>query len=329
MKAIITNKSNSIQDLQLIDDYPIPALESDEVLVKVMAVALNRADLLQAYGKYPAPKTAKNQDILGLEYSGIITQLGNNVNNFQLGDRIMGLVPCGAYAQYLSTHSDTLIKIPEGMSFREAASIPEAYITAYDALILQSKLKFNQTILISAIGSGVGLAALQLAKLLNGTVIGSSRSIAKLNQVNSFGLDHGLLVTENDFAQEVLRITKNLGCNHIIELVGGNYLAQDIECCAHQGNIVVIGLLAGLNCQINLGRILSNRLNICGTTLRSRPLAEKIQIVKSFNQDIMPFIANAKLKTFIDKTYDFNDTHKALDYLASNQSLGKIVLTLE
>ncbi len=326
MQAIVVDKPIGPSGLRLVNDYPVPEIGANDILVQVKAVGLNRADLIQSYGKYNPPPGSICPDIIGLEYAGIVVRVGSRVVNFKIGDRVFGLVASAAMGQYLCTHSQTAILIPQDLDFEVAASLPEAFITAYDALVLQAGVKLNQSVLISAIGSSVGLAALQIAKLYNCIVVGSSRTPDKLKLAQNIGLNFGFTVESGSFVQSVLEYTRQIGVDNVLELVGGNYLKQDIECCSYRACIVIIGLLAGIKTEVNLALILAKRIRIYGTTLRSRDLSEKIELANVFASEILPLVKSGKLKPFITKVYSLKDLHLAFNDLESNKYAGKLIL---
>ncbi len=326
MKAVKI-KTFSEQPILELDELAKTNPESLEVKVQIKAAGVNQADLLQAKGKYPAP-SGYPQDIPGLEFAGVITELGQAVDKLKVVDRVFGLTGGGAYAEELVIHWQCVSKIPDNISFIEAAALPEVLITAYDALITQMKLSMGETLLISAIGSGVGLAALQIAKNMGVTVIGSSRTKEKLSKAQSFGLDHSLCVEGGRFSAPVKEICPS-GVNVVLELVGGDYFNEDIESAAVQGRIILVGLLAGRTTNIDLGKILTKRLLVKGTTLRARPLAEKILANQILEKNLVPLIEAGKLQPIIDEIFPLKEATQALEYLASNKSFGKIVLTCE
>ena len=326
MKAVKI-KSYSEQPVLELADMPSQRPQSFEVKINVKAAGVNQADLLQARGKYPAPKNCP-QDIPGLEFAGVITELGQFVDKFRIGDRVFGLTGSGAYTQELIVHADCVSKIPENLSFVEAAAIPEAFITAYDALITQMKLAIGETLLISAIGSGVGVAALQIAKSMGVKVIGTSRTQDKLSKAQTFGLDYPLCVDEQKFASAVKEIFPS-GVDVILELIGGDYLIEDIDCAAQKGRIIIVGLLAGRMANIDLGKILSKRLTIKGTTLRARPLAEKILANQILEKNLVPLIEAGKLCPVINEIFPLKEATQALKYLASSKNFGKIILACD
>ena len=326
MKAIVIKTPGEQPILELID-LPSSAPEIHEVKVKVKAVGVNQADVMQVKGKYPAPPEYP-QDIPGLEFAGVVDAVGAAVNKLKVGDRVFGLIGGGAYTEEINIHADCVTKIPSNISFVDAAAIPEVFITAYDALITQLKLAMGECLLISAIGSGVGLAALQIAKHMGVTVIGSSRSKEKLKQTDVFALDHKIFVEDGKFALKIKEVYP-AGPDVIFELVGGDYLAEDINCAAPQGRIILVGLLAGRSANLDLVKILTKRLLIKGTTLRSRPLAEKIQANQILENNLVPLFQSGKLRPVIDQIFSLKDAAAAIKHLDSGNVFGKVVLTCD
>lgn len=326
MQAIVIEKPGGPEVLKL---QTVPDVEpgKGEVRVKVKATAVNRADILQRAGKYPAPADSPS-DIPGLEFAGEVDAIGATVNNYSLGDRVFGLVGGGSYAQHVIVNSHVLSRIPDNLSFEEAAAIPEAFITAYDAMITQAKLQPGETVLINGVASGVGTAAVQIARAIGACSIGTSRSKTKINQIKDLGLSDAIVVSSGTFADEVLGITNGAGVDVVLELIGGNYLQEDLRCVAVQGRIILVGLLDGASSALNLGIILTKRLKICGTTLRARPLEEKIAVAKVFNKSVLPLIAKQSLRPVIDKVFPLSRAGEAQTYVESNQSIGKVVLTV-
>lgn len=329
MQAIVITEPGDVSVLKL-KEVPKPEPNPHQVLIEVYAAGVNRLDLLQRQGNYPAPP-GDPQDIPGIEYAGIVAQVGDKVSKAKVGDRVCGLVGGGAYASYLVSHEDMLIPVPPHLSLVEAAAIPEPYLTAYDAIFLHGKLKEKQTILINAVASGVGMAAVQIAKLKNCQTIGTSRTRDKLLRCQNMGLDHGLLTNSESlkFAQAVLDLTEGTGVNLILELAGASYLEDDLQCLAYKGHLILVGLLAGSTSQINLATVLRKRLTIIGTVLRHRPLAEKIELNQRFNNEIMPYFATGNLAPMIDEVFSLEEAGDAQRYMAKNSNLGRIILAIK
>ena len=324
MRAITITKPGG-PDVLAIVDRAVPEPARGEVRVRVRATAVNRADLLQRMGVYPAPPDAP-ADIPGLEIAGEVEALGPGVELLATGDRVFGLVGGGGYAEAIVAHERTLARIPPGVSFEDAAAIPEAFITAHDAIVTQANLRGGEVLLVSAVGSGVGTAAIQLARAYGATVIGTARTRDKLALAKPLGLDVGITAEGGKFADAVRSASPD-GAAVILELVGGNYLAEDLRCVQTLGRIVLVGLLAGAKTELDLGLVLRKRVRIFGTVLRSRPLEDKIAAMRAFEAQVVPLLARGLIKAVIDRVMPLEQAARAHERMASNEGFGKIVLT--
>ena len=310
--------------LELQTDAPTPDPGAGQVRVRVRATALNRADLLQRAGQYPAPPDAP-ADILGMEYAGEVDAVGPGVRELQVGHRVFGLVGGGSYAEYVIVPERALSRLPAGMPFEEGAAIPEAFITAYDAMVLQGELRAGSVVLVQAAASGVGTAAVQIAKAVGAQVIATARSEAKLATVRALGADHTVHVQDACFAAAVTALAPN-GVDVVLELVGGAYVAEDVKVVATLGRIVLVGLVAGRSVELDLGALLRKRARILGTVLRSRPLEEKIAAHRVLDACLVPLFAEGKLKPVIDRVMELADADAAHERMKQNAGIGKIVL---
>lgn len=326
MKAVYIREFGGTQGLE-IHEVPDPSEPTGtQVLVRVKAAALNRADLLQRRGLYPPPK-GFSQNIPGLEFAGEIVQTGESVTNARIGDRVFGITAGEAQAEFLLIDKSLLAKIPDNLSFTEAAAIPEAFVTAHDALLSLGGLKENETLLIHAVGSGVGLAALQLAKAKGATVIGTSRTADKLDKCREFGLDEAILISENTNLSETVRNrTDGKGVDLILDLVGASYFQANLDSLAVKGRLILVGLTGGAKTDFDLGIALRKRLKIVGTVLRGRSVAEKAEAVEKFAADVSPLLVSGKVKPNVDKVFRLEDVARAHEYLESNESFGKVIL---
>lgn len=323
MRAIAITKSGGPEVLALVErDAPQPS--RGEVRVRVRATAVNRADLLQRVGAYPAPADSP-PDIPGLEIAGEVDAVGQGVERLEVGDPVFGLVGGGGYAEQVVSHERALAKIPDGISFEDAAAIPEAYCTAHDAMVSQANIKSGETLLIHAVGSGVGTAAVQLAKALGVNVIGTARTADKLERAKQLGMDHGIVAEGGKFADAVNALG---GADVTLELVGGAYVAEDLRCVKTLGRIVLVGLMAGTKGDIDLGLLLRKRARIFGTVLRARPLEEKIAAMRAFETQVVPLVARGVLKPIVDAVMPLHQAAKAHERMQSNAGFGKIVLTV-
>lgn len=329
MRAITITKPGGPDVMQLVD-RPLPTPGRGEVRVRIHATAVNRADLLQRMGVYPAPADVP-ADIPGLEYAGVVDALGEDTTGLAIGDRVFGLVGGGAYAEALVVHGRALARIPEELSFEEAAAIPEAFLTAYDAIVTQGKLTGGEPLLVHAVGSGVGTAAVQLGRALGAQVLGTARNADKLERARALGLHEPILVgADGKFADRVRGMSEGKsGAAVVLELVGGAYVEEDLRCVQTLGRIVVVGLTAGARATLDLGALLSRRARILGTVLRSRPLEEKIAIMRTFERELVPMISRGLLKPVIDTVMPLAEVARAHERVAKNETFGKIVLTVE
>jgi NADPH2:quinone reductase len=298
-----------------------------ELLVRVRATALNRADLLQIRGNY-APPPAVPPDVPGLEYAGEVLAVGPRVRRFRPGDRVMGLVGGGAWAEQLTVHEREALPIPEGMDFTDAAALPEVYLTAFDALVLQGGLRTGETVLVHAVASGVGSAAALLCRAMGVRVVGTGRNATKLERAREWGVERTVLVDSAPprFAEAVRQATGGRGVDLALDLVGGDYVPETLEALAPQGRVMLVGLVAGSRTQVNLGILLMKRLRLTGTVLRSRPLEEKIALAQAAERHLLPLFRSGALKPVIDAVVPMKDIRDALARMASNETVGKVVL---
>ena len=329
MKAVVITRFGGPEVLE-IQDVPKPQPGPDEVVIHVRGSALNRADLLQRRGGYAAPPGVP-QNISGLEYAGEVAELGTNVRRWQKGDRVMGIVGGGAHAEFVTTHQDAVAAVPTNLGWPDAGAIPEVFITAHDAL-QQAAFKAGESVLVHAVGSGVGLAAIQLVRALGGRAFGSSRTPDKIERAKEFGLESGYLVLEPDaltglsaFAENV---TDGRGFDVVLDLNGGAYFAASLEAMALKGRIILIGGVAGGKADVDLYQILRKRLHIIGTVLRARSLEEKIAITNAFAGEVVPLLAEGTIQPVIDSVFPLEKIRDAHRRLESNETFGKVVLTM-
>jgi NADPH2:quinone reductase len=325
MKAVVITEPGGPGVLAVRDvRRPVPA--AGEVLVRVRAAGINRADLLQREGRYPPPHGAV-ADIPGLEVAGEVASLGTGSRAWKEGDRVMGLVPAGAYAEFVVVHEAVAMPIPASWSFEQAAAVPEAFITAYDALFRQMRLQAGERVLIHAVGSGVGTAAVQLAKAYRARSFGTSRTAAKLERARALGLDVPIDSATEDFAEVVRRRTKGRGVDVVLDLVGAPVLAGNIRALARGGRMIIVGLVGGRTAPLDLGGILSKRLSVVGTVLRARSLDEKIAVTADFAAEVMPLLETGIVRPVVEASYPLADAAEAHRRLESNEVFGKLVLT--
>jgi len=312
-----------------IRDTTRPQPSPEEVLVRVHASGLNRADLLQRQGKYPPP-VGYPVEIPGIEFAGEIVETGAAVRKWKTGKRVFGLVGGAAHAQYLTTHQDLIAEIPENLEWPEAAAIPEAFITAHDALWIQAALRPSETVLINAVGSGVGLAAVQLVRALRAVPYGCSRTAQKLHQAKTLGMEDGIVTGDNldHLVSAIEQLTHGQGVNVMLDLLGGPYVNAGQKLMAVKGRMMLVGTVAGGNYQLESRYVMSKRLQIRGTVLRARSLEEKIRATQAFASEVVPLLANGSLQPTIDSRFPLDEIADAHRRLESNQSAGKVILEL-
>ena len=317
-------------DVLAVRRVPVPHPGPGEVLVMVRASALNRADLLQRQGKYPAPPGAP-ADIPGLEFAGEVVALGSETEHSLLGKRVFGLVAGGAHAEFLTTHAAALAEVPDNLTWEEAAAVPEAFITAHDAL-RQARCRPNEYTLIHAAGSGVGLAAIQLARVIGARPLGTSRSAEKLARAQELGLQAGFVLASTDSHENLepwaKQHTHGHGVDVALDLVGGQVFAATLRCMALRGRVILIGTVAGRTSEIELGSLLSRRLSIVGTVLRSRSIAEKVAATRLFAAEVVPMLEQRRIRPVIDSVFPLSDIVEAHRRLESNATFGKVVISL-
>lgn len=323
MKAVYIEQFGGAENISVrdVDDPSDPI--GTEVVVLVRAAGLNRADLLQRQGFYPAPKGYPER-VPGLEFAGKIVGVGAKASRFRLGDRVFGITAGGAQAEFIKIDESLLAAVPDRLDLTEAAAVPEAFITAHDAIIAQCELGAGETLLIHAVGSGVGLAALQIAKARSARVLGTSRTPGKLVRCAEFGLD--LAISSNDFAAEVKSATNGHGVNVILDLVGAKAFSGNLASLAVKGRMILVGLVGGRTAEFDLGQALSKRLTIIGTVLRSRSAKEKADATARFVADVIPLFERGDVRPNVDRVFDVAEVRDAHRYLESNESFGKVVL---
>jgi putative PIG3 family NAD(P)H quinone oxidoreductase len=329
MKAVVITRFGGPEVLE-VRDVPEPQPGPDEVLVHVRSTALNRADLLQRLGQYPAPPGA-TQNIPGLEFAGEVAELGANTHRWSKGDRVMGIIGGGAHAEFVTAHQDALAVVPPNLEWPAAGGVPEVFMTAHDAL-KQADFKAGENVLVHAVGSGVGLAATQLVRALGGRAFGTSRTPDKIDRAKLFGLKSGFAVAEPSslaglsvFAKDV---TGGSGFDVVLDLNGGPYFAASLEAMAMRGRIILIGGVAGGKADVDLYQILRKRLHIIGTVMRARSLQEKIATTTAFGEEVVPLLAQGSIQPVVDSVFPLEKIQDAHRRLESNETFGKVVLTM-
>ncbi|HEY7994054.1 MAG TPA: NAD(P)H-quinone oxidoreductase [Candidatus Eremiobacteraceae bacterium] len=320
MKALVITRPGGPDVLSVVD-RPKPQPRGDEVLVRVRAAGVNRADIMQREGHYPAPPDSP-QDIPGLEYAGVVEAIGPDVSTRKVGQRVFGLVGGGAQAEYLVTREHLSLLVPDAVDDIDAGAIPEAYITAHDALYTQGALARSERVLIHAVGSGVGIAALQLAKARDCMVFGTSRTADKLEKAKALGLDVAIDPASAPFDHVAHDI------DVVIDFVGAPYLEQNLKALRTRGRLIVVSTLGGASASLPLRTLMTKRLRINGTMLRARPFDEKVEATRAFEHDVMPLLANGAIRVQIDTTFRLDHAAAAHELVASNVNFGKVVFAL-
>lgn len=324
MRAIVIARAGGPEVLEE-QERPVPEPGPSEIRVRVRASALNRADLLQRRGGYPAP-AGWPADVPGLEYAGEVDAVGPGAGLWAPGSRVMGIVGGGGHAEYVCVHEREAVRVPPNLSWHEAAAVPEVFFTAYDAVFRQLDVQVGERLLIHAVGSGVGTAAVQLAAAAGVRTIGTSRTPGKLQRAADLGLDVGLDSSTADWPDRVLDATDGDGVSAILDLVGGDYLAGNLRVLAERGRMIVVGTVAGARADLDLGRLLRRRLTIIGTVLRARPVEEKIQLAREFSSNVIPLLASRRVRPVVERVLPFSAIADAHRLLESNRTFGKIVL---
>ena len=325
MRAVVL-RSHGGPDVLQFEDVASPIIGEQDILVTVAATALNRADLLQRMGFYPNPFPS-GPEIPGLEFAGTVAAIGEKVTAWSIGDRVMGITSGGAYAEQLSIHERQAMAVPSGMSLHDAAGIPEVFITAWDALVVQGGLTSGRWAMVHAGASGVGTAAIQICKAIGARIVVTC-SGGKVNACRALGADVVVDYGTQDFVAEVATATGGAGVDVILDVIGGDYVERNIASLAVKGHIIQVGVMAGKPVPFNIGLLLGKRASITGTVLRARPLEEKIAISQRFASEMLPLFSTGQLKPVIDSVYAFADIASAHEYMASNGNVGKIVITV-
>ena len=325
MRAVVLRSHGGPEVLEIQDvEAPVPG--NDDISVDVVATALNRADLLQRMGLYPNP-FPDGVEIPGLEFSGTVRSVGAHVRRWKVGDPVMGIVSGGGYAQQLVLPERQAMRIPTGISVADAAAIPEVFITAWDALVVQGVLTSGRWALVHAGGSGVGTAAIQICKAI-GARIAVTCSASKVAACRALGADVVVDYGSQDFVAEVASATAGVGVDVVLDVIGGDYLERNIAALATKGRIIQVGVMAGKPVLFNVGALLGKRASIIGTVLRARPVEEKISISQRFASEVLPLFDAGVLQPVIDRRYQLDDIAAAHEYMASNGNTGKIVIDI-
>jgi putative PIG3 family NAD(P)H quinone oxidoreductase len=326
MKAIIIKEFGSSNNLK-IEERPLPSPRPDELLIRIHCTALNRVDILQRQGKYAPPEGTSS--ILGLEIAGIVEKVGHDCRQWQKGQRIFGLLSGGGYAEYATIHHKMAFPIPQKFSFVEAAAVPEAFLTAFQALFWLGNLKKNQTVLIHAGASGVGTAAIQLAREIGALIITTAGSEKKLTMCQKLGATRVINYKQELFKERVLEWTHQQGVQLIIDFIGEPYWEQNLASLSPDGKLILLATLGGsvIN-EFDLRQLMKKRLHVITSTMRNRSLDYKIKLSQDFAKFALEKFESGILKPVVDKVFPWKSVSEAHEYMESNQNIGKIVLKI-
>ena len=324
MRAVIVSEPGGPEKLAL-RDVPSPEPGTAEIAIDIHASALNRADLLQRRGLYPPP--AGTTDILGLECAGVVSALGPGCSGMlRLGERVMALLGGGGYAERVVIPEALAMKVPDALSFEQAAAVPEAFLTAREALFAEGGLKARESVLIHAAAGGVGSAAVQLARAAGARVFATAGGAAKCAWVRALGAETVIDYKSQDFAAVLKSETEGRGVDVILDFVGAAYAEQHGACLAVRGRHVVVGVLGGAQASIELGRLLQKRQRLIGVVMRSRSALEKIELTRAFVRETLPLLADGRVQPLVDSVFELRDVARAHERMEANENLGKIVL---
>jgi len=323
VRAVVAARPGGPEVLEVVE-RPDPVPGPGEVLVRVAATALNRADVLQRQGAYPPPPGAP--DVLGLEFSGTVAALGDGAEGWAPGDRVMAVVAGGGYAELAVAPAATLLPVPDGVDLVDAAAIPEVFTTVHDNVVLRGRLARGETLLVHGAASGIGTAAVQVAVRAGARVLVTASSRTKLDAAIALGAAAGIDYTAEDFAAAARDATGGRGADVILDVVGGPYLARNLDALAVEGRLVVIGLQGGATADLDLGRVLRRRLTVTGSTLRARTVEEKAALAALVRADVLPGFADGSLRPVVDRVLDLAHAAAAHRAMEAGEHVGKIVL---
>ena len=323
MPAVVIREPGGAEVLE-VRQVEVPPVGTGEIRVEVATSGVNRADLLQRRGGYPAPPGSPS-DIPGMEFSGTVEAVGEGVTRWKAGDPVMGIVGGGGYARYVVTHADAVLPVPVGMGVEEAGAIPEVFLTAFDAVFLQEGLRPGETLLVHAVGSGVGTAALQLGLAFGARVVGTSRTEAKLVRAAALGLQHPVLA-DAAWPRRVREVVGEGGVDVILDLVGGPYLEGNHQILAAGGRHIVVGVTGGARAEVDLRALMTRRASMRGTVLRARPLEEKVALTRAFEERALPLFADGRVRPVVDRIVPAAEAAEAHRLLEGNETFGKVLL---
>jgi NADPH2:quinone reductase len=314
-------------DVLDVREVPDPEPRAGELLVRVRASALNRADLAQRRGLYPAPPGSP-ADIPGIEYAGEVAALGEGVRGFTPGERVFGIAGGGAHAELLRVPASSVVRMPSPLDWTDAGAVPEAFMTAHDAMRTQGALGAGEAVLIHAVGSGVGLAAVQVARAVGAVPYGTTRTADKLVRARAMGMEDGTLADDPAALAERVREWRPGGVQMVLDLVGGAWTPASTLALAPRGRLLLVGLVAGSTATFDLRAILSRRLTLIGTVLRARSEAEKAAVAEAFTREVIPWLAAGTVRPVVDAVFPLDEIADAHRLLEGNETFGKVVLTI-
>lgn len=326
MKAVVLRSHGGTEVLQF-EDIPSLVPDDHDIVVTVHATALNRADLLQRMGLYPNP-FPEEYDVPGLEYAGVVEAVGSRVTLWSPGDKVMGIVSGGAYAQQVRVHERQAMAVPSHLSLSDGAAIPEVFLTAWDALVVQGGLTSGRWALVHAGASGVGSAAIQICRAI-GARIAVTCSTGKVEACRAMGADVVIDYMTQDFVDETKKATGGRGVDVVLDVIGGDYLDRNVASLAIQGCVIQVGTMAGKAVPFNVGSLLPKRATITGTVLRPRPIEEKIALTQRFIREVLPLFDTGQLSPLVDSRFRFDDIAAAHDRMAANLNVGKIIVDIQ
>jgi len=307
-----------------VGERPVPAPSSGEVLVEVAGTGVNRADIMQRLGHYPPPKGAS--DLLGLEVSGTVVAVGNGVSHWRIGDRVCGLVTGGGYAEYCVIPAPQCLPVPSGITLADAAALPEACMTVWTNVFDCGQLQAGERFLVHGGSSGIGTTAIQLARLFGADVFATAGTAEKCAACERLGATQAFNYRETDFAQALKVATDARGVDVILDMVGGPYLQPNLESLAVDGRLVLIGLMGGATAEVNLATVMSRRLVITGSTLRSRSVQQKAAIADSVRVQVWPWISDARFEPVVHKRFSLDQAAEAHRTMEASVHIGKLLL---
>jgi putative PIG3 family NAD(P)H quinone oxidoreductase len=322
MRAVVLDHYGE-PDVLTVRDIPDPVPGPDEILVDITTTALNRADLLQRRGLYPGPKM--EHEVPGMEFAGRVARTGDDVGDWSIGDAVMGIVGGGAYAERLAVHERQALPVPTTVGLSDAAAVPEVFLTAFDALVVQGGLTSGRWALVHAGASGVGTAAIQIAKAI-GANIAVTASAGKLATCRELGADLAIDYGSADFVEEVATATGGRGVDVVLDVVGGQYTIGNIKSLRVGGRLMQVGVMGQQTVELPLGLLLPKRASIVGTVLRARPLEEKIALTQRVRAELLPLFEQGRLRPIVDSRYRLDDIADAHRYMETNANIGKILI---